>query len=1383
MSQTACPTVETLSAFALGELPEPELSAVAEHLDCCAECSEQCARFDGATDPFVSELKRVPELGPDTECAATEVVGERASAEQAPTPPIESWGEFRIVREIGRGGMGVVCEAFQGSLNRHVALKFLPELGDLARFRREARAAARLHHTNIVPVFGVGEQEGRHFYVMQYIAGRGLDAVLKERALATGVEKTGVEPARVSPGVVARLFPPLRRGGQGGWSPGGGAGDRNDGCAVGLGDRDAARIGVQVAEALAYAHAQGVVHRDIKPSNLLLDEQGTVWVTDFGLAHDASDTVTLTQTGDFLGTLRYVAPERLSGRGDERADIYGLGVTLYELVCRRPAYAEADRAVLVQRLLSQDPPAPRQVAPRIARDLETIVLKAMARDPEARYATADALAEDLRRFLEDRTILARRVSLWERTARWSRRNKAVASLLAALLLVFLAGFAGVTVQWRRANAEANRANAEARRANATAIAEAEARRTEQALRIASQEEVAAREFERAVELAQGGEGDFGLLQMARALERTPAERPALQRTIRVNVSSWEGNLLSRRALLDVGRGVNATGHFSPDGRVVLTTGGDDNTASLWEVSTGRRVGTFVNRGKPANQACFSPSGRFFATGGTDIHVRETSTGRLILPVIEARDEARRLLFSGDDGLFVVDRESAGLDAWDLVGHRRIEAPKDIAGRTAIGFAEQGQQVIVVDQERGAAWLWNPLTGNLIRSGIKADRLTEQSGVLPLDAGGSTICRYLVSGGAGSQGRIWELGTGRVEASFALPDEVSGILFSPDQRVLLIWENAKGETIHSSLGDIYSRLRLVDRATGRQIGREIQLDGRTTSAVFSPDGRFFVTGGPEGMARIWDRATFRQVGSGLRHTDGVRRAEFSPDGRFLLTAGREGTVSIWEFARDDLPAVVRGKIDDNHASHEPWPGRAGMKTQRWGFDRDGSDAIAPTGDLAVQQCDGLVRLLDARSGQPVGRPILARWPSFTTVAFSPDGRRVAIPSIDNGIAPDRSIWSACQVWDTTTGRPVSPLLPHQNWPAGLAFSPDGKTLAVGDYAGSVSLWEVETGHLVGGRRLLVGAIAINVAFSPNGRFLAAAGAEFAFQVVLWDREAPGASGKSFPFADYVFSLAFSSDSTSLAASSKDGLIRVIDTLEGKVRSETRTSGVSQVSFTQGGQYILITGNYLRAGARLWNAATWEPASPLMMHESEILQRPPLSPKATEFLVFGSSGPARLWDLTTSHRIGPGIALRDRLCAARFSQDGTLFTVLDNHGNVGSWPVPRPLGEPIDRLIARLKVRTGYELDAGGVPHSIDPGRWRQLRESLGETTGDDKANVALARSERPRRRSPGRRLRRPLAPRPAHRLPPGRRPALRPPRPDLALVRRCRSRPHGFAQSP
>ena len=175
MSRLDCPSPDRLSAFVLGKLPAPELTAVAEHLDVCPECEEKTAELDGMADAVVCELRQIPSSHPVTDHVET---GPNAVEEAASAAATESWGEFRIVRELGRGGMGVVCEAFQGSLNRHVALKFLPERGDLARFRREARAAGRLHHTNIVPVFGVGEHQGRHFYVMQFIAGRGLDAVL-----------------------------------------------------------------------------------------------------------------------------------------------------------------------------------------------------------------------------------------------------------------------------------------------------------------------------------------------------------------------------------------------------------------------------------------------------------------------------------------------------------------------------------------------------------------------------------------------------------------------------------------------------------------------------------------------------------------------------------------------------------------------------------------------------------------------------------------------------------------------------------------------------------------------------------------------------------------------------------------------------------------------------------------------------------------------------------------------------------------------------------------------------------------------------------------------------------------------------------------------------
>ena len=190
-----------------------------------------------------------------------------------------------------------------------------------------------------------------------------------------------------------------------------------------------ARIGVQVAEALEYANRQGVLHRDIKPSNLLLDNRGNVWVADFGLAKTA-EADDLTHTGDILGTIRYMAPERFEGKCDARADVYSLGLTLYELVALRPAYEASDRHALMERVLHEAPARLKKLAPTVPRDLETIIAKAIARDPAARYATAAALAEDLQRFVEDRPIRARRVSAAERLLRWSRRNKLVAGLLA-----------------------------------------------------------------------------------------------------------------------------------------------------------------------------------------------------------------------------------------------------------------------------------------------------------------------------------------------------------------------------------------------------------------------------------------------------------------------------------------------------------------------------------------------------------------------------------------------------------------------------------------------------------------------------------------------------------------------------------------------------------------------------------------------------------------------------------------------------------------------------------------------------------------------------------------------------------------------------------------
>jgi tRNA A-37 threonylcarbamoyl transferase component Bud32 len=295
-------------------------------------------------------------------------------------------GDFRIIREVGRGGMGVVYEAEQISLKRRVALKVLRFGGTtdeaaLARFQREAETVARLHHTNIVPVFAVGCEQGVHYFAMQYIEGQGLDKV-------SGREKIDFDQL--------------------------------------------ARWGGQAAEALAHAHARSVIHRDIKPSNLLLDAEEVVWLTDFGLARRV-DEMTLTATGLLLGTPRYMSPEQATAAQrpvDERSDIYSLGATLYELATGAPVHDGDTPQRLIMQILEAEPVLPSQHRPEMPRDLETILLKCLAKEPQRRYRSAQELADDLRRFVNGDPIKARRPSLRERAVRWLRRHRS-RSVLAA----------------------------------------------------------------------------------------------------------------------------------------------------------------------------------------------------------------------------------------------------------------------------------------------------------------------------------------------------------------------------------------------------------------------------------------------------------------------------------------------------------------------------------------------------------------------------------------------------------------------------------------------------------------------------------------------------------------------------------------------------------------------------------------------------------------------------------------------------------------------------------------------------------------------------------------------------------------------------------------
>ncbi len=344
-------------------------------------------------------------------------------------------GDFRLVAEVGRGGMGVVYEAEQLSLKRKVALKILPlaaalDARQMQRFKNEAQAAAQLHHSHIVPVYAVGCERGVHFYAMQFISGPTLAAVIRD--LRQGRD---APTGRVAPASADAVTP----------SPGAMATEGSITSRAFF--RRVAELGIQAGEALDYAHQQGVIHRDIKPANLLLDGHGQLWVTDFGLAR-LQDSAGPTVTGDLVGTLRYMSPEQaLARRGlvDHRTDVYSLGATLYELVALQPAFSGTDRQELLHQIAFEEPRPPGQVNRAMPAELETIILKALTKDPVERYLTAQELADDLRRFLEDRPILARRPSAVQRLAKWSRRHRPLLAAAGSGLLVALVALAASTV--------------------------------------------------------------------------------------------------------------------------------------------------------------------------------------------------------------------------------------------------------------------------------------------------------------------------------------------------------------------------------------------------------------------------------------------------------------------------------------------------------------------------------------------------------------------------------------------------------------------------------------------------------------------------------------------------------------------------------------------------------------------------------------------------------------------------------------------------------------------------------------------------------------------------------------------------------------------------
>ncbi len=989
-SAPGCYPSAHLARYLDDRLEGAEAEAVEAHVAGCRACR---AGLEGLADagvptgrddqappaPYLDLLKRMgpprTSSSPPHSTDATTGDGRAPALPAGSRPAIPG---FRIVREVGRGGMGVVYEAQEIALDRRVALKVIaPPAGTHApeaeRFRREARAAARLHHTNIVPVFGVGEAAPYLFYAMQFIEGEGLDAVSRRgwgpRPTDGATVSAGPGPgpsdgpptleldadatlaAPPGPGLPAEGPAPAPPGPEPSPPPGTDPGrDRF---------REAARVALQVAQALDYAHRQGILHRDVKPSNVLIDDRGDAWVADFGLAKSFDgDGEALTRTGDIVGTLRYMAPERFDGRSDVRGDVYALGVTLYELLTSRPLFDEPNRARLIEKVLREEPPWPRSIDRRVPRDLETVALKAMAKAPSARYASAGEMAEDLRLYLAGEPIRARRLGLAERAARWVRREPTVSGLAASVVLAILVGF-GLTVwKWR----EATRRTAEA------VEARREARRTAADLTL-----------DRALGFLDRGETVAGRLWLARSLE-TPEMAPDSRRLARLNLAAWAASaprLL--RVLPDLGTARHL--EFGPDPSTI-TIDSAEHGPRAFDLATGAPV---AGRDGSLHRwdLSASPDGEALARAEPDgtVVVRDRGTGRPLGPPIRAG--AVKAVAVGPGGRVALTIGPGGARFWDVAsGEPRGAAPGMPAGAAFAVFDGRGG---VATMSPGRLRPDDPTTDWVLdfwdaSGGLKAS-LTGLPGLVNRPAShllgpdGETLAIVHHSGDVGLYDCRRGAARGPVRTGGGF---VTALAFHPDGATLATGSN-DGRVIFRDVRDGAARAELLAepgpvtdlafRPDGRDLGVLIEgsfrlwrlpdrpipapmRPGRVGQAVFAPGSdRALVTDPAAGFAQAVS-ADGRPIGAPIPLG--------WPGGGVLLAAGPSGPT--WATAsRDDLSVSAELRLHDAR-------GRAvgpGVPRPNWilsmGFSHDGK-ALAATG------FGGALFRLDASDGRMAGAPL-------------------------------------------------------------------------------------------------------------------------------------------------------------------------------------------------------------------------------------------------------------------------------------------------------------------------------------------------------------------------------------------------------------------------------
>jgi WD40 repeat protein/serine/threonine protein kinase len=1206
-----------------------------------------------------------------------------AIAGLVPGTPVRYFGDYEILAEIARGGMGVVYRARQVSLERVVALKMilagqLAASADVERFLTEARAAGNLDHPNIVPIHEVGIHEGQHYFTMKLVEGGSLAEWIADLRLK--IEDLN----RHQQAAFARLIE-------------------------------------TVARAVHFGHQRGILHRDLKPANILLqsgDGKSKIqnlqfaipMVTDFGLAKRIEGGSNLTASGAIVGTPSYMAPEQAAAQKtlSVAVDVYSMGAILYELLTGQPPFRASTPLDTLLQVMEREPQPLRTINPQIDRDLETICLKCLEKDPARRYGSAEALADDLGRWLAGQPIQARPTTTWERSIKWARRHPAVAALAGVTTIaaaVLLIGGLVFNAELQVALGDVETKQAQLDQANRQVQDEREAVRKANA---------AAKEFqEKTQELsklaADRAQRTEGTLLSAKSAAVRP-DNPALALLLAIEGAKRAPGFLANASLLaaldECAEERTLLGHqgplyaavFSPDGRRVLTCS-SDSTARIWDVATGKEVHLLGGQRAPVGIAWFSPDGRRVLTISALHYVSQgrnqsgsnppaaclwdAATGRQIMEWrldpkdCTMRTTPFRVAFAPDSSRLVLAYGAfpdCSARVYDAANGKPIAVLK---GHTqpvvSASFSPDGEQVVTGALDETAR-IWDAASGKLLQTfkehtcGVVSATFSPD-GKHVLSTGDGYNYHFQENGSSSAGGtntpepaaRLWDAVSGKELAVLRWPAPLKGFIrtavFSPDgQRILTA--GSEGNSIGGGHPAVNFVPAIWDAATGRLLLSLKAEPSTVNAAVFSPDGRYVATAGSDKTARMWGAANGEELFVFRGHAGPLRTVQFSVDGRRLVTASPDGSARVWAARTSRI--IGPGRL--------PWVG-----IYPGTFSPDGRRLYVPPPTIPGPVHQQLARVLDATSGKERDRVGDWRWHGRHGAIFSPDGRRLVTGFWQDG---------ATAIIDAATLKELVRLKGLGNV-TDIAFSPDGRLLVTADGKGRI--WDTTCGKQL---RVLDAGNEQPIRssqFSHDGRMILTlcAGSGYPnYTARTWDSQT-GEQLMTFKgHGGRIDVAALSPDGKRLLTAADNNTVRPVrlwDTRAGKelFLLEGHTGSVRCAAFSPDGKRV-FTGSDDRT-LRLWDGGTGKEQLLLLGHEGPVLSGS-FSRDGKLLLTTSGDGTARLWDPHSGKEVA---LLKDTVAvqSAVFSSDGqNVLAILT--GKEGEEPRSSARIWPVDLFSAAL-----------------------------------------------------------------------------------------------------